>query len=590
MLAFTFVNEHLNYKERPDLTFPVDGSAESLFVEIKGTKEKNVIVGVLYRPPDSNLNEFLSDLDHVLEKITKESKLVFLMGDWNLNLINHHCHKVTSDFLDLLYSRMFFPLITRPTRIMANKASLIDNIFTNDPLCPSINGLFLNDISDHLPIFSLVLNTHNTGDKDKYVIFREKNAHSLNAFKDDLGKLNWAELPGLDDPSCAYKIFIEKYVAIYHRFFPLKRKKAKRFNFRKPWFTKGLAKSVKKNILYKCFLNNPNSSNGNAYKSYKNKLTHSLRVAKRLYSEKQIERLKSNVKAKRKVLNEILNRNKGKRALPSVFRVDSHEIADSKKIANLFCKYFTNIGPNLASKIPASEKSHSSFLPPKLVNSIFREVAGEEEIIEICGTCRSGSAVGHNNISMSLIKDSIDKIIFPITGIINLSITSGIVPNQLKIARVIPLFKSGEQDIFTNYRLVSVLPAFSKILERVMYNRLLRFLNAFKILSDNQYGFRKHHSTAYALACLYDKISSAIENKEYTVGIFIDLSKAFDTVDHHILISKLEHYGVRSTALRWFESYLSGRQQYVEFNGVCSEPSQIKCGVIRPPPLSALYK
>ena len=100
-----------------------------------------------------------------------------------------------------------------------------------------------------------------------------------------------------------------------------------------------------------------------------------------------------------------------------------------------------------------------------------------------------------------------------------------------------------------------------------MYNRLLRFLNAFKILSDNQYGFRKHHSTTYALACLYDKISSAIENKEYTVSI-LDLSKAFDTVYHHILISKLEHYGVRGTALRWFESYLSGRQQYVEFNGI----------------------
>ena len=164
--------------------------------------------------------------------------------------------------------------------------------------------------------------------------------------------------------------------------------------------------------------------------------------------------------------------------------------------------------------------------------------------------------------------------------LVNLSITSGIVPNQLKIARVIPLFKSGERDIVTNYRPVSVLPAFSKILERLMYNRLLRFLNVSKrILSDNQYGFRKHHCTAYALACLYDKISSAIENKEYTVGIFIDLSKAFDTVDHHILISKLEHYGVRGTALRWFESYLSGRQQYVEFNGICSESCQIKRGV-----------
>ena len=118
---------------------------------------------------------------------------------------------------------------------------------------------------------------------------------------------------------------------------------------------------------------------------------------------------------------------------------------------------------------------------------IFLEVASEEEIIEICGSCRSGTAEGHDNISMNLIQDSIDKIIFPTTSIINL-ITSGIVPNQLKIAWVIPLFKSGERDIFSNYRPVSILPAFSKILERVMYNRLLRFLNVFKILSDNQYG------------------------------------------------------------------------------------------------------
>ena len=207
-----------------------------------------------------------------------------------------------------------------------------------------------------------------------------------------------------------------------------KKKKVKQFSLRKPWFTKGLAKFVKKkNMLYKRFLNNPNSSNENVYKSYKNKFTHSLRVAKRLYYEKQIEKLKSNLKATWKPPNEILNRNKGKRGLPSVFREDSHDVSDPKKIANLFCKYFTNTGPNLASKIPASQKSHGSFLPPKLLNSIFLEAASEEEIIEICATCRSGTAVGHDNISMNVIKDSIDKIICPITSIINLSITSGIV-------------------------------------------------------------------------------------------------------------------------------------------------------------------
>jgi len=124
---------------------------------------------------------------------------------------------------------------------------------------------------------------------------------------------------------------------------------------------------------------------------------------------------------------------------------------------------------------------------------------------------RAGTAVGHENICMNLIKDSIDKVVFPINSINNLSITSGNIRNQLKIARFIPLFNSGEQHIFTNYRPVPVLPASSKILERVMYDRLLRFPNVSKILSDNQCGFRKHHSNAFALACLYDKISSAIE-------------------------------------------------------------------------------
>ena len=206
-------------------------------LKLIGQKKKNIIVGIIYRPPNSKLNEFLSDLDLVRGKISSKNKLVFLMGDWNLNLINHHCHKVTSDFLDLLYSRMFFPLITRPTRIMASKNSLIDNIFTNDPLCPSISGLFLNDISDHLPIFSLILYNNSTSDKNKYVFFREKNAHNLSAFKDELGKINWAEMPGLNNPSCVYELFVGKYTTIYDKCFPLRKMKAKWFNLRKPWFT-----------------------------------------------------------------------------------------------------------------------------------------------------------------------------------------------------------------------------------------------------------------------------------------------------------------------------------------------------------------
>ena len=152
-------------------------------------------------------------------------------------------------------------------------------------------------------------------------------------------------------------------------------------------------------------------------------------------------------------------------------------------------------------------------------------------------------------------------------------------PDELKLAKVVPIYKSGRTSNFTNYRPVSVLCSFSKIYERLVYNRLINFLYLNDLLYKYQFGFREKHSTELALILLLDEITSAIENNEFTVAVFLDLSKAFDMVNHSILLSKLEHYGVHGLSLKWFTSYLDNRKQYVFYDGHASSKMNISCGV-----------
>ena len=152
---------------------------------------------------------------------------------------------------------------------------------------------------------------------------------------------------------------------------------------------------------------------------------------------------------------------------------------------------------------------------------------------------------------------------------INLSLLKGIFPDKLKIVKVIPVYKAEDPCLFVNYRPISLLPNFSKFFEKVMCNLLYCF----------QFGFRKNHSTSLAFIHLINKISSAIDRHEITAGVFLDLSKAFDTLDHEILFAKLEHYGIHEVALRWIKSYFSCRQQFVQLNVACSTKQTIKCGV-----------
>jgi len=180
---------------------------------------------------------------------------------------------------------------------------------------------------------------------------------------------------------------------------------------------------------------------------------------------------------------------------------------------------------------------------------------------------------------VELLKLIADLIVTPLCKIINHSFSTGIFPDALKVSKVVPIHKGGTMEDLNNYRPISLLSIFDKLVEKLMHKRLYNFLELHNILFMNQFGFRKNNSTSFALIQITEKIKETIDNKKYGCGIFIDLRKAFDTVNHKILLGKLDHYGIRGSALNWFSSYLSNRKQYVFHNGEASNLQPITCGV-----------
>ena len=214
------------------------------------------------------------------------------------------------------------------------------------------------------------------------------------------------------------------------------------------------------------------------------------------------------------------------------------------KVIENFNTFFTEVGPNLANKINPPRKHFHEYLN-KYQTCQPENFISVNELKNALFSLKINKSPGYDDISFNVVKKCFVVLFKPLLHIFNLSIQTGIFPDELKIASVTPIFRRGENWNLGNYRPISVLPCFSKILERIMHNCLYKYLTDNNILYKKRFGFQTGHSTGQAIIQLVDQINSNFEKDQSTLGVFIDLSKAFNTVDHKILVAKLENCEVK---------------------------------------------
>ena len=265
-------------------------------------------------------------------------------------------------------------------------------------------------------------------------------------------------------------------------------------------------------------------------------------------------------------INKVIRKTNNKTEIIESLKIGSLQSTCGKEIANEFAKYFSTVGEKLAKGMAKPTNSVDSYLSKVSRNpmSIFLSPVSPLEVTKIINGLKPKLSSGIDDINNKLLKELTEYIAVPLSQIVNKSLTDGIFPQKMKSAKVVPLYKSKDKDLTTNYRPISLLLTLSKIMEKIIYSRVYNFLNETNQLFVSQYGFRKSHSCEHAVGELIANITKGMEDGKITAGIFLDLSKAFDMLEHDVVYKKLEMYGIRGVCLEWFKSYLTNRSMVVE--------------------------
>lgn len=543
---------------------------ETALFEIKLKKTNLYILGV-YRPPNANLDSAIDILAEQLDKTLDSDKNIVVMGDINVDNLTENNDKLKLD--ELLTSYQITRMSLPPTRLTIDTSKSIDWICTNMNYKQIHTSVISSGLSDHTAqTVTIAIQKIKENIRENKRVFNKK---AIEMFKARLQNQNWDHLYVQEDTNKAYDTFHNILQLILDETCPIKSFRTKQNkNIRQCWDSE--CTKLKNDFLQALERAQRTGKFEDKLEMAAKKKKYDTKL-KKLRKEKMAEHIDGAENKSKALWQAINNERKAKTSSNTQLHLKTNNtlITDPIDVANCFNDFFSTIADRtLQNTINLNPNLDEYEPPPPIEQNLIFERTTVKEILKIIDSLKPKTSSGIDQISSKLIKHCKEELLSPLTFIFNKSLAEGTFPNQLKIAKVYPKYKTGPTNEINSYRPISLISTFSKILEKIVLHRLLNHLQQNKLLTDKQHGFLKGRSTATALIQMIEYIIDRLEEGCTAACLFLDFSKAFDCLNHDQLLRKLESLGIRRKTQNWFRSYLTGRKMLVEIN--CTENNTIQ--------------
>ena len=525
-----------------------------------------------YRPPSGNAKVFLDEIDNILDELNEKKYEIFIMGDMNLDVIDK-ANNAAKDLINLTLAYGMKQYIREPTRQGegGDKATCIDLIFsTYDKIKDA--GVLSVHLSDHDMVY---LTTKRHKELMKKVMFRGRMTRNYDKkrYQELIKRADWSDIHDEIKVDDLWEKIIYIATSILKKMCPMRMYMVK--PIKQPWVTPNLLEQMKnRDRAWARAKRTKNQELLREATKIKNKVSANCDKARKDHVKVTEEENLNDAKKFWREINELLPNNKVKEEI-RLKREGDENYLSKEETPDFINKFFINIGPDLAKDMNLEWETKDDRCPAELAEMS----TNIDEVSKLLRGINVSKPSGVENISARFLKDALEAIPEIVTELINKSFRTSTMPKAWKVGKITPLLKGGVKSSVNNLRPVSVLPAPSKLIEKIVHKRIVTHLEENAILTENQGGFRAQRSTVETIGDLTDFILRERNEGKITVAIFVDLCKAFDTVNHNILLKKMDLYGIRGKNLQWINGYLSDRKQCVVANNISSSVETVKCGV-----------